>query len=135
MSSNWIDKILQYRAEDSVKLVGSSNVFPVVVILLIIANWFMANAWYHHLKDLGTPFLVALGISLLYVVVEYIFNMHANIIGKSKYSLYTLKIIQEAVTLSVFMVYAWVSFGEPLTIKHAASFGLIFGAVGIAFYD
>jgi uncharacterized protein (DUF486 family) len=58
----------------------------------------------------------------------------ANRIGSSSLTTYQLKILQEAITLSVFVVFAAVYFGEGLTIRYGVSFALIFGAVAVAFY-
>lgn len=128
--------LLSYKLSDFTKHFSATSpyILPIVVVLLIISNIFMFFAWYHFLKTPDVLFITALGISLIYVVFEYLVNMHANALGKKKLSLYQLKIIQEALTLVVFIVLAYVIFGERLTLRHAISFALIMAAVSIAFY-
>ena len=129
-----MSSILNYKASDLLKYIGSgSSLLVVVVLLLIASNVFMSFAWYHHLKNPSMPFITALGISLIYVIFEYTCNIHANELGYSRYSLYTLKIMQEAITLCVFMAFAFYIFDEKPTYKHLASFGLILGATALAF--
>ena len=82
---------------------------PVVrtVLLLIISNAFMTFAWYAHLKNLGhKPWLVAALASWSIALFEYLFQVPANRIGYTTLSLAQLKIIQEAITLSVFVPFA-----------------------------
>ena len=120
-----------YKPTDFVGLIPSDCVIYVVVILLIISNTFMTLAWYNHLKSPSRTFFMSLCIAMFYVIFEYTFNIHANAIGYTKYDLYTLKVIQEAVTLSVFVAYAYLAYGEELTTKHGFAFGLVFAAVAI----
>jgi len=116
----------------------------ITVILLVISNVFMTFAWYGHLK------LQTLGISKnwpLYVVVlvswgvallEYSFMIPANRIGYSgnggPFSLMQLKVIQEAVTLTVFTIVAMFMFqGERLHWNHVAAFVCLIAAVCLVF--
>lgn len=126
---------LNYKPNSLASLIPDNYYLPVVVILLLLSNVFMTFAWYHHLNKPNMTFIYALATSLVYVIFEYTANIHANSIGYKKYSGYTLKILQEAVTLTVFIAYAWLVLGEKLTKKKMLSFGAIFTAVWLAVND
>lgn len=104
------------------------------VLLLIVSNTFMTFAWYGHLKHrndaLWKVILVSWGIAFF----EYLFQVPANRIGYGEFTLYQLKIIQEIVTLSVFIVFAWLYMGEDLRWNYALSLLCVLGAVGFAFW-
>jgi uncharacterized protein len=104
------------------------------VILLTISNSFMTLAWYGHLKFKSSPLWMAIGVSWLIALLEYIFQVPANRLGFGTLSAYQLKILQESITLLVFMIFALFYFGESLTWRYGISFSLIFLAVIIAFY-
>jgi uncharacterized protein (DUF486 family) len=93
----------------------------------------MTVAWYGHLKFKGAALWTAILASWLLALPEYIFQVPANRLGYGPLSAYQLKILQECITLVVFMVFAWVALGEKLQIRHALSFLLILGAVVIGF--
>jgi len=74
------------------------------VFLLILSNLFMTFAWYWHLGSLGgCPWLVAVVVSWGIAFFEYLLQVPANRIGHTNYSLWHLKIIQEAIALTVFI--------------------------------
>jgi uncharacterized protein (DUF486 family) len=101
--------------------------------LLTLSNTFMTIAWYGHLRfravSLPRVILASWGIALF----EYVLQVPANRIGYRALSGYQLKVMQEAITLVVFVVFAAVWLGEGLTLRYAAAFGLIAGAVAVAF--
>lgn len=107
------------------------------ILLLVASNIFMTLAWYGHLK-----FKFLEGKSLLYVILfswgialfEYCLMVPANRAGylQGGFSGYQLKIIQECITLAVFVVFAWLVLKEKLTWNYAVSFGLILLAVYFA---
>lgn len=114
------------------------------VLLLICSNTFMTLAWYGHLKLKETGKLA--GISLFVVILiswgiaffEYLFQVPANRIGFSEnggpFSLWQLKVIQEAITLIVFTVFMFLFFkNQPLRWNHLAGFVLLIGAVYLIF--
>jgi len=77
------------------------------VLLLVVSNTFMTFAWYAHLRNLGhKPWFVAVLASWSIALFEYIFQVPANRIGYTVLSLSQLKIIQEVITLSVFVPFA-----------------------------
>lgn len=107
------------------------------LLLLVCSNIFMTLAWYGHLK-----FKFLEGKSVFFVILvswgiaffEYCLMVPANRAGylQSGFSGYQLKIIQECVTLAVFVVFAWLVLKERLTWNYAVSFGLIVLAVWFA---
>lgn len=77
------------------------------ISLLVISNVFMTFAWYGHLKNLNTkPVYIAVAVSWGLAFFEYCFQVPANRIGYQQFSLAQLKIIQEVITLVVFIVFA-----------------------------
>lgn len=116
----------------------------VTVILLIISNIFMTFAWYGHLKLQETgvskswPLFVVILFSWGIALFEYCFMIPANRIGFHEnggpFSLFQLKIIQEAITLTVFTVVAMFLFkGETLHWNHVAAFLCLVAAVCFTF--
>ncbi len=83
--------------------------------LLILSNIFMTFAWYGHLKDLANkPWLVAALVSWGIALFEYLLQVPANRIGfASGISLAQLKIMQEVITLAVFVPFAMVYMNQP----------------------
>ena len=106
----------------------------VTVILLLISNTFMTFAWYGHLKHRSAPIVQAIVLSWLIALGEYCFQVPANRIGYARFTGYQLKIIQESVTLVVFVVFAYFYLGEPVRWNYALSFLCILGAVVFAFW-
>jgi uncharacterized protein len=107
------------------------------ILLLVASNIFMTLAWYGHLKwkflegkTVLTVILVSWGIAFF----EYCLMVPANRLGymSGTFSGYQLKIIQEAITLGVFVVFAWLVLKEKLTWNYAVSFGFILLAVYFA---
>lgn len=106
------------------------------VLLLVASNIFMTIAWYGQLKlkifegkDLWFVILLSWGIAFF----EYCLMVPANRIGyASGMSGYQLKIMQEVITLGVFVAFAWLFLGEKLTWNYAVSFALLLGAVYFA---
>jgi uncharacterized protein (DUF486 family) len=95
------------------------NAFPLTlqtVLLLIASNVFMTFAWYGHLKNLATaPWYMAAFLSWGIALFEYLLQVPANRIGfqQAGLTLAQLKIIQEVVTLSVFVPFAMVYMDQP----------------------
>jgi uncharacterized protein len=104
------------------------------VILLLISNTFMTFAWYGHLKHRTAPIVEAILVSWLIALGEYCFQVPANRIGYGRFTGYQLKIIQECVTLLVFVVFAYFYLREPIRWNYALSFVCIMGAVLFAFW-
>ena len=104
------------------------------IVLLLISNTFMTVAWYGHLKFRSLPMTAAVLVSWLIAFGEYCFQVPANRIGYGQFSAYQLKIIQESITLVVFVVFAYLYLGESMRWNYAASFVCLFAAVLFAFW-
>jgi uncharacterized protein len=104
------------------------------VLLLIISNTFMTFAWYGHLKHRNASMVSAILVSWLIALGEYCFQVPANRLGYGKFSGYQLKIIQEAITLVVFVIFAYGYLGETLKWNYAVSFLCLAAAVTFAFW-
>jgi uncharacterized protein (DUF486 family) len=102
-------------------------------LLLLASNVFMTVAWYGHLKFKKAPIVVAILVSWGIALCEYCLQVPANRIGYRVLSAYQLKILQEALTLVVFIVFAALWLGEGFQPKYLVSFGLILAAVVVAF--
>ncbi len=98
--------------------------------LLLCSNIFMTFAWYGHLKELNNkPWIVAALISWGIALFEYMFQVPANRIGFTVLSIGQLKIIQEVVTLSVFVPFSLFYMKEPLKLDYLWAGLCLVGAV------
>jgi uncharacterized protein (DUF486 family) len=102
-------------------------------LLLLLSNTFMTIAWYGHLRFRALPLWQAILGSWGIALFEYILQVPANRIGYRSLSAYQLKVMQEAITLCVFIGFAHFALGERLQPKYAVSFGLVVLAVIVAF--
>ncbi|MEY3941323.1 MAG: hypothetical protein RIR07_209 [Bacteroidota bacterium] len=104
------------------------------ILLLTASNIFMTFAWYYHLKHQGWPLWKAIVLSWFIALFEYLLMVPANRLGYADgLSGFQLKIIQEAITLVVFGIFAVYVLNEPLQTKHVISFGLLLAAVWVMF--
>ncbi|MEN9722563.1 MAG: hypothetical protein RJB38_549 [Pseudomonadota bacterium] len=103
------------------------------IFLLILSNIFMTFAWYGHLRFKSVSLISAILLSWLIALPEYALQVPANRLGHGALSAFQLKVLQECITLLVFMAFAWGWLGEAPQLKHFISFGLILAAVAIAF--
>jgi uncharacterized protein (DUF486 family) len=104
------------------------------ILLLFGSNVFMTIAWYGHLKyGHGWPLWKAILVSWGIALIEYCMSVPANRLGFGAYSGFQLKIIQEAITLTVFLVFAVVYLKEKMAWNYAVSFALLIAAVVVAF--
>ncbi len=104
------------------------------ILLLSISNVFMSFAWYAHLKDLSAkPWVIAALLSWGIALFEYLLQVPANRIGYSVMSLGQLKILQEIITLSVFVPFAYFYMKEPLKLDYLWAACCILGAVYFVF--
>src|SRR5277367_1679416 len=103
-------------------------------LLLIASNTFMICAWYGHLKYLeNRPLWIVILISWGIAFFEYCFQVPANRIGFRVLDGYQLKILQEIITLLVFVVFAKLVLGESMRWNHMVSFAFLAGAAWFAF--
>ncbi len=104
------------------------------VLLLTLSNVFMTFAWYAHLKELSTrPWLLAALVSWGIAFFEYMLQVPANRIGYTVLSVAQLKIMQEAITLTVFVPFAFFYLKEPLKLDYLWAALCIVGAVYFIF--
>jgi uncharacterized protein (DUF486 family) len=104
----------------------------VVVGLLVASNAFMTVAWYGHLKFKDKALLAVILVSWLIALPEYALQVPANRIGHSGgFSATQLKIIQEVVSLTVFVLFVWAYLGERPTWRTALAFLLVAAAVAL----
>jgi uncharacterized protein len=102
--------------------------------LLAVSNVFMTFAWYAHLRDLShKPWLFAALASWGIALFEYLFQVPANRIGYTVLSIAQLKILQEAITLTVFVPFALLYMKEPLKLDYLWAALCIVGAVYFIF--
>ena len=102
--------------------------------LLLVSNVFMTFAWYAHLRNLSTrPWLIAVAVSWGIAFFEYLFQVPANRIGHTALTLGQLKIIQEVITLGVFIPFAWLYMKEPVRLNYLWAGLCMLGAVYFVF--
>jgi len=104
------------------------------VLLLALSNVFMTFAWYAHLRNLSQkPWWIAALVSWGIALFEYLIQVPANRIGYRKMDLAQLKVMQEAVTLVVFVPFAVLYMHQSLRWNHLAAAVCLMGAVWFAF--
>ncbi len=110
---------------------------PVILqtgLLLVCSNVFMTFAWYAHLKHLGSrPLIVAVLLSWGIAFFEYLLMVPANRIGHTELTLGQLKIMQEVITLSVFVPFVVFYMKEPFKLDYLWAGLCMVGAVYFMF--
>jgi len=102
------------------------------VILLILSNIFMTVAWYGHLKFKDRALLIVVLLSWLIALPEYALQVPANRMGHGRFTAAQLKIIQEAISITVFVAFSIFYLKETPNWRAAAAFVLIFAGVALA---
>jgi uncharacterized protein (DUF486 family) len=109
---------------------------PVVrtILLLTLSNVFMTFAWYAHLKELNQkPWIVAALVSWGIALFEYLLQVPANRIGYTMLTLPQLKILQEVITLTVFVPFVMLYMRQPLKLDYLWAALCMLGAVYFVF--
>lgn len=118
-------------------ILDSFNAIPTLwktVFLLTLSNVFMTFAWYAHLKQLSDkPWWIAALISWGIALFEYLIQVPANRIGNQELSLAQLKILQEVITLAVFVPFVLFYMQQPLKLDYLWAALCILGAVYFIF--
>lgn len=110
------------------------SVLTKTIVLLICSNVFMTFAWYAHLRNLRTaPWLVAVGVSWGLALFEYMLQVPANRIGATSLQLSQLKILQEVITLAVFVPFAVLYMKQPISWNFMWAGACLMGAVYFIF--
>src|SRR6188472_54987 len=111
-----------------------TSAIPATVLLLTASNVFMTFAWYAHLKNLaGRPWYVAALVSWGIALFEYLLQVPANRIGHTTLTLSQLKILQEVITLTVFVPFVWLYMREPVKLDYLWAALCMLGAVYFMF--
>ncbi|NLB54224.1 MAG: DMT family protein [Lentisphaerae bacterium] len=106
----------------------------VTIALLGISNVFMTFAWYGHLRNLShKPWVIAALLSWGIALLEYLFQVPANRIGHQVMSVGQLKILQEVITLAVFVPFSVLYMREKLTFDYLWAGLCLMGAVFFLF--
>ncbi|WP_404360143.1 DMT family protein [Methylotuvimicrobium sp. KM1] len=112
------------------------NPILISIALLVCSNVFMTFAWYAHLKELnGKPWIIAAMLSWSVALFEYLLQVPANRIGYQALNIGQLKIMQEIITLSVFVPFAFFYLKEPLKLDYLWAGLCILGAVFFMFRE
>lgn len=110
---------------------------PVILqssLLLVASNVFMTFAWYAHLRNLNDkPWWIAAFASWGIALFEYLLQVPANRIGHQQFSVAQLKIMQEVVTLTVFVPFAWLYLDQPPKLDYLWAALCLVGAVYFVF--
>jgi uncharacterized protein len=102
--------------------------------LLVVSNVFMTIAWYAHLRDLrDRTLIVAILVSWGIALIEYTAQVPANRIGYTALTLPQLKIIQEVITLAVFVPFVFFYMKQPLKLDYLWAALCMVGAVYFIF--
>ena len=103
-------------------------------VLLVLSNVFMTFAWYGHLKNLrGKAWIIAALVSWGIALFEYLLQVPANRIGHRVMSVPQLKILQEVITLIVFVPFAVYYLGQPVKLDYVWAGLCMVGAVYFVF--
>ena len=104
------------------------------ILLLTMSNVFMTFAWYAHLKELNhKPWIIAALISWGIAFFEYMLQVPANRIGFTVLSVAQLKILQEVITLTIFVPFALFYLKEPLKLDYLWAALCMVGAIYFMF--
>jgi uncharacterized protein (DUF486 family) len=110
------------------------SVIAKTVTLLVLSNVFMTFAWYAHLKNLSAkPWIYAALASWGIALFEYLLQVPANRIGYTQMSLGQLKVLQEVITLTVFVPFAVFYMKEPVRLNYLWAALCLCGAVYFVF--
>jgi len=104
------------------------------VLLLCASNLFMTVAWYGHLRFKSAPILTVILISWLIALPEYALQVPANRIGHGMYTAPQLKLIQEAISITVFVGFSIAYLKEAPRWTDVAGFLLIYGGLALALF-
>jgi len=116
------------------KAAMTSNPYLITAGLLVCSNIFMTFAWYAHLRNLSDKtWLIAALVSWLIAFFEYMFQVPANRIGHQVMSVGQLKIMQEVITLLVFVPFSLLYLREKLTLDYLWAGLCLLGAVFFLF--
>lgn len=112
------------------------NAYVLTIGGLVLSNVFMTFAWYAHLKTLNhKPWIIAALISWGVALFEYLIQVPANRVGFTVMSVAQLKVLQEVITLAVFVPFTLLFLKEPLKLDYLWAALCMMGAVFFIFRD
>jgi uncharacterized protein (DUF486 family) len=115
-------------------MIAAMSVFLQTTLLLLLSNVFMTFAWYAHLKNLnGKAWYIAALISWFIALFEYLLQVPANRIGYTAMTLPQLKILQEVITLAVFVPFVVLYMQQPVKLDYLWAGLCLLGAVYFIF--
>lgn len=103
------------------------------IVLLVIANLFMTVAWYGHLRFKNASLWLVILASWAIALIEYCFQVPANRLGNTYFTVTQLKVMQEVITLVVFAGFSAIYFKESFKWNHVAGFLCLVAAVFFVF--
>ena len=110
------------------------NRYTLTILLLSASNVFMTFAWYGHLKNMAhKPWIIAALISWAIALLEYLLQVPANRIGHQVMNVGQLKILQEVITLAVFVPFAMLFMNQPFRLDFVWAGLCLVGAVYFIF--
>ena len=110
------------------------NAYALSALMLCLSNLFMTFAWYGHLRNMADrPWIIAALASWGIALFEYLLQVPANRIGHQQFSVGQLKIMQEVITLAVFVPFALIYIKEPLKLDYLWAALCMVGAVYFIF--
>lgn len=113
-------------------LIKMHAIYP--IILLSISNIFMTFAWYGHFKFKNAPLLLIILLSWFIAFFEYLFQVPANRIGHVYFSAAQLRVMQEFISLFIFILFSTYYLGEVLKWNHILGLLIILIGVMVVFY-
>jgi len=130
------EQTLEHVMANFTSIPGLNNPYLLTIALLTASNVFMSFAWYSHLKDMSQkPWIVAALVSWGIALFEYLLQVPANRIGYTAMSLGQLKILQEIISLSVFVPFAVLYMKEPFKLDYLWAGLCILAAAYFIFRD
>ncbi len=109
-------------------------VWLITALMLTVSNLFMTFAWYGHLRSMQSkPWIIAALVSWVIALGEYLIQVPANRIGYTQLSLGQLKIMQEVITLAVFVPFSIYVMNQPLKLDYLWAGVCMMGAVFFIF--
>ena len=110
------------------------SILTKTIVLLVLSNVFMTFAWYAHLKHLSQkPWIVAALVSWGIALFEYLLQVPANRVGHTQFQVGQLKVLQEVITLAVFVPFAAGYMRQPLRLDYLWAAACLLGAVYFIF--
>jgi uncharacterized protein (DUF486 family) len=120
--------------QSSIASLAAAHPVLACAVLLTASNLFMTFAWYGHLKNLAaSPWWIAALVSWGIALFEYLLQVPANRIGHTQFTVGQLKVMQEVITLSVFVPFAWLYMKEPVRWNYLWAGFCLCGAVYFMF--